>query len=162
VVAMGLYAKIGWLKRIEENHWRDIKNALILVGMEEYADKPIGELSGGQQQRVMIGRALVANPELLILDEPTAAVDITAQTVILETLEKINKKQGITVLMVSHDINEIVHFCDKVALLNKRLIGFGRPGEILNKENLRSVYGDRLLVYDHRGHPHILVGDFDE
>ncbi|NLW46931.1 MAG: metal ABC transporter ATP-binding protein [Firmicutes bacterium] len=162
VVMMGLYSQIGWLHRPNQSHRRLVEESLERVGMADLAERPIGELSGGQYQKVMIARALVNNPELLILDEPTAAVDISAQRAILELLEKLNREQGMTVLMVSHDINEIVHFCDRILLLNGKVCAFGTPAEVLTKENLGSVYGARLFIYDHHGHPHIMVGDFDD
>lgn len=160
VVAMGLYAKVGWFRQLKPFHWEAVARSLELVKMAEYAEHPFRDLSGGQQQRVIIARALVADARLLILDEPTNAVDITAQHVILEILEKLNKENGITILIVTHDINEIIHFCDKVILLGDNQSRCGRPEEVLTRDNLVSIYGDRVIVYEHHGHPHILVGDF--
>jgi manganese/zinc/iron transport system ATP- binding protein len=162
VVLMGLYAQIGWLRQPKKIHREMALESLKSVGMLEFSDRPIGELSGGQQQRVMIARALVASPQLLLLDEPTASVDIYAQRAILEILENLNRQMGITILMVSHDINEIVHSCDKILLLNGNVCIFGTPNQVLTKDNLKAVYGDRIYVYDHHGHPHVLVGDFSE
>jgi ABC-type Mn2+/Zn2+ transport system ATPase subunit len=162
VVLMGLYSRIGWFRPVRSNHWEKVHDSLRWVGMAEYGDRPIGALSGGQQQRVMIARALVTSPQLLMLDEPTASVDISAQQEILETLAKLNQEQGMTIMMVTHDINEIVHACDKILLINGPVNCFGTPGEVLTKANLRKIYGNRIYVHDHQGHPHILVGDFDE
>lgn len=160
VVVMGLYAQMGWFKRPKAEHWQRVLHSLEMVGMADFAEHPFWKLSGGQQQRVLIARALVANPQLLFLDEPTSAVDISAQYEILELLERLNREEKMTVLMVGHDINEIVHVCDKIALLDKRLCAYGTPNEVLSKENLTQVYGNRVFVYDHNGHPHVLVGDF--
>ncbi|HBE80705.1 MAG TPA: ABC transporter ATP-binding protein, partial [Firmicutes bacterium] len=154
--------QIGWLRQPQKIHREMALESLKNVGMAEFSERPIGELSGGQQQRVMIARALVASPQLLLLDEPTASVDIYAQRAILEILEKLNRQMGITILMVSHDINEIVHSCDKILLLNGNVNIFGTPNQVLTKDNLKEVYGDRIYVYDHHGHPHVLVGDFSE
>lgn len=162
VVLMGLYSQIGWFHTVQKLHREKALESLRMVGMAEFGNRPIGALSGGQQQKVMIARALVANPDLLMLDEPTASVDVYAQNMILETLEGLNREQGMTILMVSHDINEIVHFCDKILLLNGNFSKFGTPQQVLTKENLKLVYGDRIYVHDHQGHPHILVGDFYE
>lgn len=161
VVLMGLYSQIGWFKRPQKNHRDQVERCLALVNMTDFAERSFSELSGGQQQRVIIARALIANPDLLVLDEPTAAIDITAQHAILELLERLNREQGITILMVTHDINEVVHFCDKVLLLNGRMIDFGSPAVVLTLENLVPVYGERVFVYQHLDHPHILVGDFN-
>lgn len=162
VVLMGLYAQIGWMRRPQKIHRQMALESLASVGMAEFSERPIGELSGGQQQRVMIARALVSNPQLLMLDEPTAAVDLYAQCSILETLEKLNREKGITILMVSHDINEIVHSCDRILLLNGGVSVFGTVNHVLTKDNLKKIYGDRIYVHEHNGHPHILVGDFNE
>lgn len=162
VVMMGLYSQIGWLRHPQSIHHQMVERSLARVGMAELSNRPIGELSGGQYQKVMIARALVNEPELLVLDEPTAAVDISAQRAILELLEKLNRELGMTILMVSHDINEIVHFCDRILLLNGTVCAFGTPAEVLTKEHLKSVYGDRVFIYDHHGHPHVMAGDFDD
>ncbi len=162
VVMMGLYSQIGWLRRPRAIHQQLVEQSLARVGMIELRDRPINGLSGGQYQKVMIARALVNEPELLVLDEPTAAVDIAAQRGILELLEQLNREQGMTILMVTHDINEIVHFCDRILLLNGAVCAFGSPAEVLTKENLRGVYGDRVFIYDHHGHPHVMAGDFDD
>ena len=161
VVAMGLYSQIGWFHSLKRIHWEMVRESLAQVGMADFSERPIGGLSGGQQQRVMIARALVANPSILMLDEPTASVDISAQLSILEILEFLNREKGITIMMVTHDINEIVHFCDKILLLNGETNRFGIPNEVLTKENLRMVYGDHIYVHEHHGHPHVLVGDFE-
>lgn len=162
VVLMGLYSKIGWLKRPQKEHWEKTLKILELVNMAEFSERPFRALSGGQQQRVMIARALVADPDLLILDEPTASIDVAAQSIILELLEKLNREQKITILMVTHDLNEIVHFCHKILLLGGSKSRFGTPNEVLTKDNLKLIYGDRIYVHDHAGHPHILVGDFGD
>ncbi len=162
VVLMGLYAQIGWFRHPQKIHRQMALESLRAVGMADFSERSIGDLSGGQQQRVLIARALVANPQILMLDEPTASVDLYAQSAILESLEKLNKERQITILMVSHDINEIVHSCHKILLLNGQRSQFGTPREVLTKERLRTIYGSRIYVHDHQGHPHILVGDFDE
>lgn len=162
VTLMGLYAQIGWFHRPQKIHFEKAMHALEMVGMADFSERAIGSLSGGQQQRVMIARALAADPDLLILDEPTASVDVSAQNMILELLEKLNREQKMTILMVSHDINEMVHVCHKILLLGGSGSRFGTPSEVLTKENLKMIYGDRIYVYNHDGHPHILVGDFRE
>jgi zinc transport system ATP-binding protein len=93
--------------------------ALAQVGMEEFAHAKIGELSGGQRQRVMIARALCAHPQILILDEPTASIDIDGQKRIYELLKTLNSY--ITIIVVSHDISVIMKYANKVVHINKRL-----------------------------------------
>jgi zinc transport system ATP-binding protein len=94
-------------------------NSLRQVGMENFANKKIGNLSGGQRQRVMIARALCSNPKILILDEPTASIDVDGQKQIYELLKELNK--NITIIVVSHDISVILHYANKVAHINKKL-----------------------------------------
>jgi zinc transport system ATP-binding protein len=93
--------------------------ALAQVGMEKFANTKIGELSGGQRQRVMIARALCAHPKILILDEPTASIDIDGQKLIYELLKTLN--EYITIIVVSHDISVIMKYANKVVHVNKRL-----------------------------------------
>ena len=93
--------------------------ALAQVGMEKFANAKIGELSGGQRQRVMIARALCAHPQILILDEPTASIDIEGQKLIYELLKTLNSY--ITIIVVSHDISVIMKYANKVVHINKRL-----------------------------------------
>ena len=93
--------------------------ALSQVGMEAYADQKIGSLSGGQRQRVMIARALCAHPSILILDEPTASIDVAGQRDIYELLKMLSK--SVTIIVVSHDISVILEYANKVAHINKTL-----------------------------------------
>jgi zinc transport system ATP-binding protein len=94
-------------------------NALKQVGMEDFADQKIGSLSGGQRQRVMIARALCAHPKILILDEPTASIDVSGQKQIYDLLKVLNKT--ISIIVVSHDISVILGYANKVAHINKSL-----------------------------------------
>ncbi len=93
--------------------------ALAQVGMDDYADRKIGDLSGGQRQRVMIARALCNHPRILLLDEPTASIDIQGQKEIYDLLRELNKKM--TIIVVSHDISVILEYATKVAHINKAL-----------------------------------------
>ena len=93
--------------------------ALAQVGMEKFAQQKIGSLSGGQRQRVMIARALCAHPQILILDEPTASIDIDGQKQIYKLLQELN--QYITIIVVSHDISVIMQYANKVVHINKKL-----------------------------------------
>ena len=89
------------------------------VGMQNFADKKIGSLSGGQRQRVMIARALFANPQILLLDEPTSNIDVNGQKQIYDLLKKLNKH--ITIIVVSHDLSVVLQYANKVAHINKTL-----------------------------------------
>ncbi len=120
------------------NNRRDGLAALERMGMLAYADKKIGTLSGGQRQRVFIARALVSEPQLLLLDEPTASIDTKGQTEFYQLLKKLN--QDITVLMVSHDLLVISRYVKSVACVNKRL----------HYHNQAEITGDMLeTMYPH-------------
>jgi zinc transport system ATP-binding protein len=94
--------------------------ALGQVGMEEFANKRIGELSGGQRQRVMIARALCATPQILILDEPTASIDIEGQKKIYKLLKELNR--SIAIIVVSHDMSIVLEYANKLVYINKKLV----------------------------------------
>lgn len=125
----------------------DAMEALKRVGMEEFKDQKIGSLSGGQRQRVMISRALCSKPKLLILDEPTASIDVSGQKQIYELLKELNKE--ITIIVVSHDISVILGYANKVAHINKILtyhdIDFKKKIETNDNEHFCEVEMLHLL-----------------
>lgn len=125
--------------------------ALDLVEMKEFSKKLISQLSGGQQQRVFIARALVKKPKLLILDEPTAGVDIESQSRFYDLLKKLNKEHQITLVLVSHDIDVVAHEVTHVICVNKTIILHGKPHDVLKDDFLKRVYGQNLKAIIH-GH----------
>ncbi|RLF97811.1 MAG: metal ABC transporter ATP-binding protein [Thaumarchaeota archaeon] len=135
------------------------KEALAKVGAEDLWDKPFSRLSGGQQQRVLIARALISNPKLLLLDEPLTAIDVTSQWEILETLKKLERDEGIGIILVTHDINPVVEYTDEVMLLNRRLIAYGSLTDVLTEENLKKAYGPKVKVVAHEGICYAITGD---
>ncbi|NLG24333.1 MAG: metal ABC transporter ATP-binding protein [Clostridiales bacterium] len=104
IVEASLYAKTGPFRRPGRQRRAAAAAALRQVGMAEYADRLIGELSGGQQQRVMLARVLAAGPEVMILDEPTVGIDAAAVEALYRLLAQLNRDQGLTILMVTHDV----------------------------------------------------------
>ena len=104
--------------------------ALARVGMEDFANEKIGSLSGGQRQRVMIARALCAHPQILILDEPTASIDVDGQKQIYSLLQELN--YSITIIVVSHDISVIMQYANKVVHINKKLTYHNMEGQQSN------------------------------
>src|SRR3954452_22973115 len=112
VVASGLTKKLGMFKFFKKEHSQKVNEALDAVGMKRFSNRNIGELSGGQQQRVFIARALVSEPSLLILDEPTVGVDAENVNNFYQMLGDLNKSHDITLLLVTHDIGTI---SDKVS-----------------------------------------------
>jgi len=143
VPALGLFGRVGPAERAR------IADVLSQVGMAAYADRRIGALSTGQQQRVLIARALVSNPELLILDEPTGGVDPEAQTSFYAMLQHLSRERDVTLILVSHDIGVIAKDVTKLACLNRRLIFHGRPGDFLSDAALTALYGPSVRVISH-------------
>ena len=151
VVATGLVASLGLFQRIGSAERARVKEALARVGMEAHARTRIGALSTGQQQRVLIARALVSDPELIILDEPTGGVDPEAQTSFYALLQHLNREREVTLILVSHDIGVVAREVTKLACLNRRLIFHGRPGDFLSDAALTALYGPavRIVSHDH-------------
>jgi zinc transport system ATP-binding protein len=125
-----------------------IDQALETVDMLAHKKQLITELSGGQQQRVFIARALVSNPTLLVLDEPTTGVDTESQDKFYELLSKLNKN-GITLVMISHDMDLVAKEVGKVACINKRLLYFGPAKEFLESENIHLMHGETRNLKHH-------------
>ena len=104
IVMTGLYSEIGMFRFPKKEHKQMVKETLEMVGMSEYRKRMLSELSGGQQQRVLIARALIQNPELLILDEPLTGIDKEAGELLYQLLAKLNQECGITIVMVTHNM----------------------------------------------------------
>ncbi|MGN1401667.1 MAG: metal ABC transporter ATP-binding protein [Bacillus sp. (in: firmicutes)] len=121
VVMSGLTKKIGLFHFAKKTDHTKVEKALAAVGMTEFAKRNIGELSGGQQQRVFIARALVSDPELLILDEPTVGVDAANEIQFYKMVGHLNKDLGITMMLVTHDLEAVKDRVTHVACLNKHL-----------------------------------------
>lgn len=145
-VMMGRYGALGLLKRPGKKDQDMARDALEQVGMGAHKDSALGLLSGGQQQRVFIARALAQQPRVLILDEPTTGLDITAQHNVIELVQHLHHELKLTVLLITHDINMIRSKVDRLVLLKTRLFAAGPPSEVLKPEILHQVYGKELVI----------------
>ncbi|MEO3944127.1 metal ABC transporter ATP-binding protein [Gorillibacterium sp. CAU 1737] len=143
VVLMGLYGQIGWLKWPKKDHREKAMQALMEMGMEDYAKRQISQLSGGQQQRVFLARALAQDADLYFLDEPLAGVDATTERVIMATLNAL-KNKGKTVLVVHHDLQTVEDYFDHVLLLNRTVMAHGPTADSFTKETIGRTYGGVL------------------
>lgn len=159
VVASGLTKKLGLFHFFKKEHRQRVYEALEAVGMKKFSNRNIGELSGGQQQRVFIARALVSEPRLLILDEPTVGVDAENVNAFYQMLGDLNKSRAITLLLVTHDIGTISDKVTHVACLNKHLHFHGETNEFdeHRAEGMSEFYGhDVHLLAHHHDHGGVL------
>ncbi len=158
VVMMGRTSLIGPFRRPKRADWERVDAALAQVDMLPFAKRQIGELSGGQQQRVFLARALAQEAELLLLDEPLAGLDIPSQEAILRILARM-RNGGITLLVATHDLNQAAGHFDRMLLLNRRVISYGPPAEVLTQENLLRAYSGQLHVIRTDKGDEIMVAD---
>ncbi len=150
VVMMGRYGKTGILRHYTAADQEAVRRALVKVDMLDHQHKQIGSLSGGQQQRIFIARALVAEPELLLLDEPTASIDQTMQTEFYDLL--VDLKKNLTIVMVSHDVGAVSIHVDKIACLNVQLYYHGSAE--ITPEILEATYKCPVQLIAHGTVPH--------
>lgn len=116
--------------------------ALKVTGMEEFYDRPVDQLSGGQRQRAWIAMALAQQTEILFLDEPTTFLDMAHQLEVLKLLEKLNREEGRTIIMVVHDLNHAARYAQHMVAINHgTVVSEGSPQDVMTKEVLRDVFG---------------------
>lgn len=149
VVTTGLVHERGSFRWVGKTHHDRVREALAVAGMQACRTTRIGALSAGQQQRVLIARALVTNPEILILDEPTGGVDPEAQASFYSLLRTLNRDRRVTLILVSHDLAVIAKEVTKLACLNRRLVFHGHPAEFLTDASLAALYGPSVRVISH-------------
>ncbi len=141
VAMIGRYGCLGLFRKPGKHDWEIVDMALELVGMTHLARRPIGHLSGGEQQRVAIARCLAQEPEIFLLDEPTASLDWKAKTDILELVKQIHNLRRLTTLFVTHDLSALPVACDRVVLMKDGLIwGEGSTTELLTDEKVGQLY----------------------
>ncbi|TAK31211.1 MAG: metal ABC transporter ATP-binding protein [Chloroflexota bacterium] len=134
IVSMGRIGRSSVFFGFERDDKQAIEEALQVVGMGEHRKTLISHLSGGQQQRVLIAKALASRPELLILDEPTVGVDVETQGKFYELLRNLNRERGLTILLVSHDIDVVRKEVKSLAYLNRRLVYYGTTKEFMRQD----------------------------
>ena len=165
VALMGRYSQRGLLRRTTREDREASDGALDRVEMYSLRHRLIGELSSGQRRRVLLARALANDPLLLLLDEPVAGLDATAQHRFLDIIAEL-RNEGRAVVFSSHDLSCVSGWCAKAACLNRRLVAFGPPAEILNERVLSETFGSHLLLvhmdgraYAYQHHRHLAAVD---
>ena len=146
VVIMGTYDRIGLFKRPGAREQQLGMEALGQVGLQELADRPFTSLSGGQKQRVLIARALIGKPNVLVLDEPTDGMDLVSTNAILGLVRKLHASEKLTVVVVSHQLNEVANYVKRIALVTEGKFQIGALSEILTEKNLTDLYGTPVEV----------------
>lgn len=142
LVEQGRYAQVGPFRMLRRQDHVAISRAIELVGLQSFADRDVDTLSGGERQRAWLALALAQEMPILALDEPTTFLDIGHQLEVLELVRELNQTQGLTVLMVLHDLNHAASFADHLVVLNQgTIIASGAPWTILQPPLLREVFG---------------------
>ena len=129
-----------------------------MVGAGGYAHRPIGECSGGEQQRLLIAQALVREPALLLLDEPLESLDLPNQTAVAGLIQRIAHEREVTVLMVTHDVNPILPYVDRVLYIARGRALIGPPTEVISTETLSRLYDAPVEVMRARDGRLVVVG----
>jgi iron complex transport system ATP-binding protein len=154
-VLLGRRPYIGW--RVGPRHRDVVNKMLVMMDLDHLALRQFNQLSGGEQQKTLMARALVQEPRVLLLDEPTSNLDLKHQLEVLEHIVRIVKAKGISVVMAIHDLNLAAQFSDRIVCLKKgELHGSGTPGEVLVSEKIRMIYDVEVMVNRDSGRPHIV------
>lgn len=145
---------------IKKTNKKDITGVLEAVGLSGESDtmkntekhilkNKLGNLSGGELQRVLIAWSLLGNPNVLLYDEPTSGVDVSGEETVYTMLEKIKKERGLTIVIISHEIEIVRHFTTTVLCLNKEKVCYGPPFEVITQKNINKLFGEETSYYKH-------------
>jgi iron complex transport system ATP-binding protein len=147
IVLMGRSPHLKGLQFERKRDFDIATNAMELTDTLEIAHRPFNELSGGEKQRIFIARAVAQETDLILLDEPTANLDIRHQVQFYNLMTTLNTEKSITIVTVSHEINLASEFCKNILLLNEgSVFALGKPGDVITKNNIEAVYQTPVLV----------------
>ncbi len=149
-VVMGLWRTAPWVPWVRHRARERVREILGRLGIDGLRSRHIRELSGGQQQRVFLARALVSRPQILLLDEPTAGIDIRTRDEVIHLLHDINH-DGVTILLTTHDLNAVAAHLPWIVCLNGTVVAEGPPEVAFSEEALRRTYGADMVVLRHQG-----------
>ena len=157
IVEMGLLVQKKFPKILHKEDKGKVDRILKELGISDLKNQKIGQLSGGQQQRVLLARAMVGDPEILILDEPTSALDPKIRAEFYTMIKALNQKKQVTVLLVSHDIGSIGQYTNKMLYLDHKLIFFGDYKDFCHSNDMTDYFGfetQHKMCWQHGAHPH--------
>jgi zinc/manganese transport system ATP-binding protein len=161
LVRLGLDGHHWGFGRFRHKDRARVDASLAEVGATAYADAPVGRLSGGEQQRLRVAQALVADPLLILADEPLLSLDLAHQRGVVDLLDARRESAGTPVVFVTHDVNPVLHTVDRVLYLAPGHWAIGRPDEVLTSETLSRLYGADVDVLNVRGRV-VVVGTPDD
>ena len=153
IVISGVYCCKRFPKRLNSDDFRKAEDIMDILGITNLKDRPIGRLSGGQQQRVLLARSLVHSPDLLILDEPTVALDPQSREAFYATVEKLNKERSVTILLISHDIGSVGKYASKLLYLDREVVFYGTFDQFCKSSKMSAYFGDGQHIICHRHLP---------
>jgi ABC-type Mn2+/Zn2+ transport system ATPase subunit len=140
VVMMGSLRKLGAFGFPQRKDWRRVDDSLVLVGMQDHKNRPVGRLSGGEQRRVMLAQALCASTRLLVLDEPTVGLDLPAEHEFYALLRKLVADLTLTIMAVSHDLVALAGEADELICINHRMHIHGNAEDVVHSHAIREAY----------------------
>jgi ABC-type Mn2+/Zn2+ transport system ATPase subunit len=158
VVLMGRTARVGALRRVHGEDRDAARRALGLVGGEPLSGRLYRDLSGGQQQRVLLARAIAADSEMLVLDEPTAGMDVASEAAMIAFLQELNRNQKLTIVIVTHLLPVVLNLATSVMLLGTHSILHGPLDQVLQEEFLTELYGVPVHIGTIAGKRTLVVG----
>lgn len=152
IIQSGRIAKNGLWQPWTQEDGKAVQKAIHTTGLKKVQNKLLSELSGGQRQRTLIARALASDPKILVLDEPSTGVDIKSQETFFDFLKTLNKKMGLTIILVSHDMDVITKEANKVLCINKKLVCNAPIKEFVKGDYLKDLYGENVKYVKHKHH----------
>jgi iron complex transport system ATP-binding protein len=158
-VMLGRATHVGYLGREGRRDREAVAAAISALGLDHIAQRPLGTLSGGEGQRAVLARALAQEAPVLLLDEPTASLDVGHAIEVMELIDHLRRAKGLTVVTAIHDMTLAGRFCPRLVLLAAGVIrADGTPGDVLTESELRPHYGDRIRVINDGYGPAVVPG----